>query len=385
MAGEIPGGKLYFRPTGLVYGDAAELAVTEQHAAWLAGGRVAFTLMEIVDREGADITSIYCPYSNLRQSSDSTVVDAIARLTAPRAPVAGLSMARSHIMGIVNVTPDSFSDGGLYDTASAAIAHAGQLVAEGASIIDVGGESTRPGAQAVAEEEERARVLPVLEGLRGLDAVLSLDTRKAGVMAAGIAAGAQMLNDVSALTYDADSLATARDSGLPIVLMHAQGTPENMQDDPRYDHVLYEVYDELAERIAVCEAAGIERTRLLVDPGIGFGKRREHNLALFAGLSLFHGLGVPVLVGASRKSFIGALTDEPEPRHRVPGSVAAALAAFSQGVQILRCHDVAQTRQALVTWQACMSGQAAPGMGLAVPGAQGRDAAPQASAPADDA
>ena len=361
MADTESGAKLYFRPTGLIYGEAAELAVTEQRAAWLAGGQVAFTLLEIIDREDRDITSLYCPYNNLRKSSDEVVVKALERLTAPRPAIAGLSMAESHLMGIVNVTPDSFSDGGLYDTRATAMAHAGRLVRDGASIVDIGGESTRPGAQTVPEEEEISRVVPVLEGLRGLDAVISLDSRKASVMAAGIKAGAQMLNDVSALTHDDESLAIARDSGLPVVLMHAKGPPETMQENPRYDHVLYEVYDYLAERIRACEKLGLSRERLLVDPGIGFGKSREHNLTLISGLSLFHGLGVPVLVGASRKSFIGALVDEPEPQRRVPGSIAAALAALSQGVQILRCHDVRDTRQALLTWQACMSGRPARG------------------------
>ena len=212
-------------------------------------------------------------------------------MTAPRPPFAGLSLTRPLIMGIVNVTPDSFSDGGLYDTTEGAIVHAAELAKEGADIVDVGGESTRPGSDAVEEGEELSRVIPVLEGLAGLHAAISIDTRKARVARAAAKAGAKIFNDVSALTYDRESLAAAAETGLSVILMHAKGEPKTMQDDPRYDDVALEVYDYLAERIEAAEAAGIDRSRIAVDPGIGFGKTLAHTLTLLANLSLLHGLG----------------------------------------------------------------------------------------------
>jgi dihydropteroate synthase len=288
------------------------------------------------------------------------VADAAAGLDhilAPRARVAGLALDRPRIMGIVNVTPDSFSDGGQHATAAAAIAHGLRLVADGADIIDIGAESTRPGSDPVSERDELARLIPVIEGLAANSGIpVSVDTRKARVMRAAATAGAAIINDVSALSYDPASLATAAETGLPVVLMHAQGEPKTMQQAPAYRDALLDVYDTLAARIAVCEAAGIARSKLIADPGIGFGKTVEHNLALMAGLSLFHSLGVPLLVGASRKRFIGTLTGVDPAADRVHGSVGAALAAVAQGAQIVRVHDVKATRDALAVWQASWSG-----------------------------
>ncbi|MFD1912782.1 dihydropteroate synthase [Halodurantibacterium flavum] len=277
------------------------------------------------------------------------------RLTAPRAPVAGVAMTAPSLMGIVNVTPDSFSDGGRYAQADAAIAHGRALAAAGAAILDVGGESTRPGAVTVPGPEETARIRPVIEGLAPV-APVSVDTRKATVARAALAAGAQIVNDVSAFTHDPALAGVTADAGVPVCLMHTQGDPQTMQDDPRYDDVLLDVYDWLAERVAVAEAAGIPRARILVDPGIGFGKTEAHNLTLLRRLSLFHGLGCPLLLGVSRKRFIGRIggpihgSDRPEAR--MPGSVAVALAGVAQGAQVLRVHDVAETAQALKLWQA---------------------------------
>lgn len=275
----------------------------------------------------------------------------LARLLEKRPSVCGLAMDRPHIMGVLNVTPDSFSDGGLHHEPRDAVAHGLHLLAEGASILDVGGESTRPGAAPVSVEDELERVLPVIEGLRAeTDAVISIDTRKVDVMAAAVKAGASMINDVSALAFDENALETAARLGVPVVLMHAQGTPETMQDKPRYKHVLLDVYDYLAERIRVATAAGIAPSHLIVDPGIGFGKSLAHNLALLDGVSLFHGLAVPVLLGCSRKRFIGVLDGEPLADQRLAGSVAGALKGAMQGAQILRVHDAAATRQALNVW-----------------------------------
>ncbi|MBE0552430.1 MAG: dihydropteroate synthase, partial [Rhodobacteraceae bacterium] len=276
----------------------------------------------------------------------------------PRPGFGGLAMDRPRIMGILNVTPDSFSDGGLFLRPEAAVMQARKMAA-GADILDVGGESTRPGAAEVAAEEEIARTAPVIAALRagGLDLPVSIDTRKAGVARAAFAAGATILNDVTALGFDPAMAATAAELAAPVILMHSIATPETMQDDPQYDDVLLDVYDALAERLAVAEAAGIPRARLAVDPGIGFGKTLAHNLTLLARLSLFHGLGVPVLLGASRKRFIGTLSGEAEAARRMPGSLAVALAGVAQGMQMIRVHDVAETRQALSLWQAVTEGE----------------------------
>jgi dihydropteroate synthase len=257
-------------------------------------------------------------------------------------------------MGIVNVTPDSFSDGGEHAQTESAIAHGRALAAAGASILDVGGESTRPYSEPTPEDVELARAAPVIEELASGGAIVSIDTRKPAVMRAAAAAGAAILNDVAALDYSPESLPTARDLGLPVVLMHAQGDPKTMQVDPRYDDVALDIFDWLEARLSACEAAGIPRDRLIADPGVGFGKTHAQNLELLASLTLFHGLGVPLLVGASRKGFIGKLTGEPEAGRRVVGSVGAAIAAAMQGVQILRVHDVAETASALAVWHAAM-------------------------------
>ena len=286
------------------------------------------------------------------------LVHIIQQLNVSRSPIAGLTFDRPRIMGIVNVTPDSFSDGNLFVHSQDAIAHALALEQAGADIIDIGGESTRPGAQPVSIEQELSRVMPVIEGLAGRTrAHLSIDTRKAEVMHRAAAAGVHIINDVSALTYDPQSVRVAKEVGLPVVLMHAQGDPRTMQADPQYDNVLLDVYDWLEERIDACERAGLARERLWVDPGIGFGKTAAHNTALIAGASLLHGLGCGILLGASRKSFIGALTGASDPAARMPGSVAAALAGVLQGVQIVRVHDVVETRQALTVWEAVTAGE----------------------------
>ena len=278
-------------------------------------------------------------------------------LVEERPDYAGLAMDRPRIMGIVNVTPDSFSDGGSYSNAQAAIDHGLRLVDEGADILDIGGESTRPGSDAVGLDEELRRVLPVLEGLRArTGAKISVDTRKAEVMRRAAASGADILNDVSALTHDPGALAAAAEGGLPIMLMHAQGDPKTMNDQPQYRDVVLDVFDFLSDRIAACEAAGIAREKIIADPGIGFGKHLHHNVAVLQAMSLYHGLGVPVLLGASRKKLIGQLCNVDDPKRRVPGSIAAALSAVAQGVQIIRVHDVAETVQAVRVWQAAMRG-----------------------------
>jgi dihydropteroate synthase len=255
-------------------------------------------------------------------------------------------------MAVVNVTPDSFSDGGDAYPPSAAIARGLALHASGADIVDVGGESTRPGAEPVPVEEELRRVIPVVKELARSGIVVSVDTRRAVVMRAATEAGAAIINDVSALAGDAGAMGVLARGKACVVLMHMQGDPRTMQLAPRYDDVVPDVCGWLRERIAACESAGIPRDRIAVDPGIGFGKTLEHNLDILAHLDAFARLGRPVIVGVSRKSFIGRLSQDEPPKQRVAGSLAAGLFAVLQGAHILRVHDVAETRQALAVWQA---------------------------------
>lgn len=327
----------YFRPLAQIG------ASRPPGARALAAGWAWFTHAEMIERGG--------PRRVVPAEAVPPAV--LAALTARRRPVAGLTLDRPRLMGILNVTPDSFSDGGRFHAAADAVAQGRALVASGADILDIGGESTRPGAAEVAADDEIARTAPVIRAMRDAFAgPISIDTRKAPVASAALAAGATLVNDVSALGHDPDLAKVVADSGAPLVLMHAQGDPATMQDAPEYDDVLLDVYDFLSDRVAAAEAAGIARDRIVVDPGIGFGKTVAHNLALLQGLSLFHGLGCAVLLGASRKRFIGILADAPEATERMPGSLAVALAGIAQGVQITRVHDIIETKQAVTLWQA---------------------------------
>jgi dihydropteroate synthase len=263
-----------------------------------------------------------------------------------------LALERPLVMGVVNITPDSFSDGGMFADTERAIAHAQRLIGEGVDILDLGGESTRPGAAPVSLEVERRRVLPVLEALASGGVPVAVDTRKPELMREAIAAGAAMINDVTALSGPGALAAVAR-APVAVCLMHMQGDPATMQSNPDYRDVVREVRDFLAQRVAVAEAAGIARNRIVVDPGFGFGKTVEHNLALLRSLSEFSSLGGALLAGLSRKAMLGKLTGR-EPRERVHASVAAALLAVQNGAHIVRVHDVAATRDALAVLRAVM-------------------------------
>lgn len=257
-----------------------------------------------------------------------------------------LSLVEPCVMGVVNVTPDSFSDGGRFSDTAGAVTHAVRLVDEGAAIVDIGGESTRPGAPAVSIDEELRRVIPVIERLRARVAVpISIDSRHAQVMRAALAAGADMVNDVQAL-QGPEALRVVADSGAGICLMHMQGDPRSMQQAPHYNDVVTEVRDFLAARVAACRAAGIEEERIAIDPGIGFGKTRAHNLQILSKLQAFTALGRPIVIGVSRKSTIGALTGRPV-TERLAGSIALATLAAARGAAIIRAHDVAATVDAM--------------------------------------
>ena len=279
--------------------------------------------------------------------------DDLARLTASRAPLAGLTMDRPRIMGILNITPDSFSDGGDLATVTAAVDRA-RMMATVADILDIGGESTRPGAVEVAVSAEIGRVVPVIAAIRdaGITTPISVDTRKAAVAEAALRAGANMVNDVSALQFDPDMAALVAGAGVPVCLMHAQGDPATMQADPRYADVMHEVYRFLEERIDAAGAAGIAPDKIIIDPGIGFGKTLQHNVTLLRDIAVLHGLGKVILLGASRKRFIGQIAGGAGAQDRLAGSLAVALHGAAQGVQILRVHDTEQTRQALSLQQA---------------------------------
>jgi dihydropteroate synthase len=273
-------------------------------------------------------------------------------LVHPAAQLCGITLDQPRIMGIVNVTPDSFSDGGDAATVATALARVREMAS--ADILDIGGESTRPGAEPVPVTAEIARVVPVIQAIReaGIATPISIDTRKAEVARAALEAGADMVNDVSALRHDPDLAQVVAEAGVPLCLMHSLGDPTTMQNDPQYGDVVAEVRDHLAERVEFALSAGIARDRLVVDPGIGFGKTLDHNMALLRNIADFHGLGLPLLLGVSRKRFIGTIGGGENPKDRMPGSVALALHGAAMGVQILRVHDVAQTRQALALWQA---------------------------------
>jgi len=340
------------RPTALVDAPFGH----DGKVARLAGGLNWFAMVELLRIDGnRRVSSELVPVEGIESRFDEDMAAQWKALTDPRAALQlgerTVRLDQPQVMGVLNTTPDSFSDGGQFADAAAAAAAGADIAAQGAAIIDVGGESTRPGAKAVWEGDEVERIGPVIRQLASGGVAVSVDTRKADVMTAALGAGARMINDVSALTHDDRSAEVVAAAGVPVVLMHHQGAPEVMQDNPRYDDVLVEVYLWLEERIAAAHAAGIARDKILIDVGFGFGKTVAHNLELMNGLALYHSLGCPLVVGASRKRTIGALSGEAAPDKRLGGSLAFALKAVEQGAQIVRVHDVFETVQALRIWR----------------------------------
>jgi dihydropteroate synthase len=346
--------RTYLRPTAFVDAPFGY----DGRVARLAGGMNWFAAVEVDSFEGSRrVSTELVPVEAMGEMVErlgETVRTAWINLTTPRPPLQlgarTIRLDQPQLVGILNVTPDSFSDGGAHAGKEAEAGHA--MAAAGAAVVDVGGESTRPGAQAVWEGDELARILEPVRRLAASGTAVSIDTRKAAVMEAALGAGAAMVNDVSALTWDDRSAEVVARARCPIVLMHHQGSPETMQLAPSYQKpVLFAVYDWLEERIAAAVAAGIDRAAIIADPGIGFGKTVQHNLQLMNGLALFHGLGCPVMLGASRKRTIGALSNEAPPDQRLPGSLAFAIKGVEQGSQLLRVHDVPETLQALRIWR----------------------------------
>jgi dihydropteroate synthase len=340
------------RPTGFVDSPFGH----DGKVARLAGGLNWFSAVELIRVEGnGRVATELVPVEGVDSRFDDDMAAQWKALTGTRSPLQlgerTVRLDQPQVMGIVNATPDSFSDGARFADAAAAAEAGADMTGQGAAVIDVGGESTRPGAKPVWEGDEIERIVPVIRQLKQGGAAVSVDTRKADVMTAAIEAGARMINDVSALTYDDRSAAVIAASSVPVVLMHHQGAPETMQEDPRYDDILVEVYLWLADRIEAAGEAGISRERILIDPGFGFGKNVGHNLELMNGLALFHSLGCPIVIGASRKRTVGALSGEAAADKRLGGSIAFAVKAVEQGAQIVRVHDVFETVQALRVWR----------------------------------
>ena len=342
---------VYLRPTG--FADAP--FGYDGKVVRLAGGLSWFSAVEAIGEGGRELVPVEAVPGRLGEWGEEARL-AWENLTGARPPLTlgtrVIRLDQPQVVGILNVTPDSFSDGGRHMEASVAADAGFAMASAGAAIVDVGGESTRPGAKPIWEQDEIERVLPVVERLAGSGTAVSIDTRKAAVMEAAVRAGATLVNDVSALTFDPLAAEAVARAGCPVVLMHHQGTPETMQVAPRYDRpAVLEVYDWLKERVEAAVAAGIERSKIIVDPGIGFGKTVQHNLQLLNGLAMLHGLGCPIMLGASRKRMIGALSGEAPADERLAGSLALALKAAEQGAQLLRVHDVPETVQAIRVWR----------------------------------
>ena len=322
----------------------------------LAGGWIRAQQFDVVtrDEDGQHLITRMSEDAIIDHADDrNKALAVLENLYKPRADFAGLEMAKPHLMGVINTTPDSFSDGGAHLAPATAIASGMSMWQAGASVIDIGGESTRPGAAPITRNQELARVLPPITGLARQNIRLSIDTRHAEVMTRACAAGASIINDVEALRRDG-ALVAAAASGAPVIIMHMQGQPETMQDEPHYEFAPVDIYQFLEERIDAAVAAGIAKSHIAVDPGFGFGKTVAHNLQILNWLSLFHGLGVPILFGASRKSTIAKLSKDEPADQRLAGSLALAMAAYRQGAQLLRVHDVGETAQALAVEQALL-------------------------------
>lgn len=349
---------IYLRPTGFIDSPQQHDGASER----LAGTMLWFTQVELIERSEAatrrrlvsvrDWDEVLNALDSEHQARCAQLYN---RLKAPRAPLQvgqrTIRLDQPQVMAIVNMTPDSFSDGGKNANVDLACAAAMAMSSAGAAIIDVGGESTRPGAPLVWEGDEIARIEPLIRALSASGTAISVDTRKAAVMRAALGAGAGMINDISALLYDDQALSVAKEAAVPIVLMHAPNQGSDPHKDGRYRNVVFDIFDWLEQRVDAVEAAGIARDHIIIDPGIGFGKSLADNLAIINNLSIFHAIGCPILFGASRKRLIGALSNEAGVEARLGGSLFLAMKAIEQGVQIVRVHDVAETVQAIHVWR----------------------------------
>ena len=342
---------IYIRPTNIVFGQKANYFIQEGTAKSLCGlDDVGFLSVEILKRQSDGHTvEEYSVLELERLDFRNEIENDLNKITLKRKNIFNLNFKNPILMGVLNVTPDSFSDGGKYNTTFRAIDHVKSMIDFGAHIIDVGGESTRPGAKSVNEQDEIARVSETIQLIKKKysNQLISLDTRKSKVMQHGISIGVDMLNDVSALDFDQQSYQVVKDSGKPIILNHSQGTPEDMQNNPTYENVLLDIFDYFENKIKFLKDNGIKDEQIIIDPGIGFGKTLEHNLEIISKISIFHSLGYPIMVGPSRKSFIGKIMGEKDNPQRLGGTIASVLYSYLQGIQLFRVHDIQETNEAL--------------------------------------
>jgi len=342
---------IYVRPTNIVFGQKAKFFLDQKKARSLCGlENIAFLSVEILTRQSESNLVEEYNVEELEKINFRDKIDLdLNKISFKRNNILNLDHVTPILMGVLNVTPDSFSDGGKYNNAIRAIDHVKNMIDAGAHIIDVGGESTRPGAKNVNEQEEILRVSEIIQLIKKIypAQLVSLDTRKSKVMQHGVSIGVDILNDVSALDFDNESYQVVKNSNKPIILNHSQGIPENMQDNPTYNNVLLDIYDYFEKKIKFLKDNGIKDEQIIIDPGIGFGKTLDHNLQIISKISLFHSLGYPIMIGASRKSFIGKVMGEKDNPQRLGGSIASVLHSYLQGIQLFRVHDIQETREAL--------------------------------------
>ncbi|CAN1594085.1 FolP Dihydropteroate synthase and related enzymes [Candidatus Pelagibacterales bacterium] len=342
---------IYIRPTNIVFGQKANYFIQAGTAKSLCGIEdIGFLSVEILKRKSdGNTVEEYSVLELERLDFKDKIQSDLNKITSKRNNIFNLNFKNPILMGVLNVTPDSFSDGGKYNTTFRALDHVKNMIDFGAHIIDVGGESTRPGAKSVSDQDEIVRVSETIQSIKKKypNQLISLDTRKSKVMQHGISIGVDMLNDVSALDFDQLSYQVVKDSGKPIILNHSQGIPENMQNNPTYDNVLLDIFDYFENKIKFLKNNGIKDEQIIIDPGIGFGKTLEHNLEIISKISIFHSLGYPIMVGPSRKSFIGKIMGEKDNPQRLGGTIASVLYSYLQGIQLFRVHDIQETSEAL--------------------------------------
>ena len=342
---------IYIRPTNIVFGQKANYFIQAGTAKSLCGLEdVGFLSVEILKRKSdGNTVEEYSVLELERLDFKDKIQSDLNKITSKRNNIFNLNYKNPILIGVLNVTPDSFSDGGKYNTTFRALDHVKNMIDFGAHIIDVGGESTRPGAKSVSDQDEIVRVSETIQSIKKKypNQLISLDTRKSKVMQHGISIGVDMLNDVSALDFDQLSYQVVKDSGKPIILNHSQGIPENMQNNPTYDNVLLDIFDYFENKIKFLKDNGIKDEQIIIDPGIGFGKTLEHNLEIISKISIFHSLGYPIMVGPSRKSFIGKIMGEKDNPQRLGGTIASVLYSYLQGIQLFRVHDIQETNEAL--------------------------------------
>ena len=342
---------IYIRPTNIVFGQKANYFIQAGTAKSLCGLEdVGFLSVEILKRKSdGNTVEEYSVLELERLDFKDKIKSDLNKITSKRNNIFNLNFKNPILMGVLNVTPDSFSDGGKYNTTFRALDHVKNMIDFGAHIIDIGGESTRPGAKSVSDQDEIVRVSETIQSIKKKfpNQLISLDTRKSKVMQHGISIGVDMLNDVSALDFDQLSYQVVKDSGKPIILNHSQGIPENMQNNPTYDNVLLDIFDYFENKIKFLKDNGIKDEQIIIDPGIGFGKTLEHNLEIISKISIFHSLGYPIMVGPSRKSFIGKIMGEKDNPQRLGGTIASVLYSYLQGIQLFRVHDIQETSEAL--------------------------------------